>query len=72
MGKRRTYRRCKSCDREPAEAGPISLSGLCESCAVARQLANTAALRARRGPMFEHWYERCREAFEHPRAPLNR
>jgi len=68
MGRVR-YRRCRVCGGSPELVGPISARGLCQADAEAHQLANTAQLRARSGPMFEHWYEQMRLRFEHPRSP---
>lgn len=45
----------------------MSARGYCPEHGDELMMDNLQQLRDHRGPMFEHWYEQIRLAFEHPR-----
>jgi hypothetical protein len=63
MAGRRDYRHCRICRRHYSECGSISARGKCEECATARVVMNILELHEHRGPFFEHWRQRCLQAF---------
>lgn len=54
---------CKGCGGHRNVVGPLSARYKCAECSETRMVENFTALRAHRGPAFDHWRRRTLAAF---------
>lgn len=52
---RRRYTECQDCHRSTIVTGKISARGLCEDCAMDRQIESAKQLIAKSGPYYDEW-----------------
>jgi len=57
---------CRLCERHRDDGAQISRNGICQDCAMRRQIESIQAVQAGEGPMYERWVAGMRRRSYHP------